>query len=101
MERIFRDAKNTLETRPIYHKYDSAILGHVFFSFLALLIMHELNTRIDFPCEWDEIRQDLDALYEVEVKQNGRTWILRKKPPAGCSGQGLKGLWGGYTPFCG
>lgn len=89
VERIFREAKNTLETRPIYHKYDSTILGHVFVSFLALLIMQELKTRIDFPCEWEEIRQDLDALYEVEVKQNGRTWILRN-PLQGVAGKVLR-----------
>lgn len=89
VERIFREAKETLKTRPIYHKYDSTILGHVFVSFLALLIMHELKRRIDFPCEWDEIRQDLDALYQVEVKQNGRTWILRN-PLQGVAGKVLR-----------
>ncbi|MDY6794299.1 MAG: transposase [Actinomycetota bacterium] len=39
VERIFREAKDTLRTRSIYHKYDSTICGHVFCSFLALLLM--------------------------------------------------------------
>ena len=45
VEMIFREAKSTLQTRPIYHKCDLTILGHVFCSFLALLIMHELKKR--------------------------------------------------------
>jgi len=91
VERIFRETKNTLETRPIYHKYDSTILGHVFVSFLALLLMHELKRRIDFPAEWDEIRQDLDALYEVEVRQDNRTWLLRS-PLQGVAGKVFKAV---------
>jgi hypothetical protein len=51
--------------------------------------MHELKTRIDFPCEWEEIRQDLDALYQVEVKPEGRTWILRN-PLQGVAGKVLR-----------
>lgn len=67
VERIFKEVKSVLETRPIYHKYDSAIKGHVFCNFLALVVMKELIRRLDFKEEWDEIRQDLDSLYEVEV----------------------------------
>lgn len=89
VERIFREAKDTLSTRPIYHKYDSTIAGHVFCSFLALLIMHELKRRIDFPCEWKHIKQDLEALYEIEVEQDGRTWLLRS-PLEGCAGKVFK-----------
>ena len=36
VESIFRSAKSLLETRPIYHKVDDTIRGHVFCSFLAL-----------------------------------------------------------------
>jgi hypothetical protein len=37
-EDIVRTAKSILETRPIYHKCDETIRGHVFWSFLALLL---------------------------------------------------------------
>ncbi len=77
VERIFRKAKDTLETRPIYHLSDSYILGHVFVSFLALLLMHELKTRTGGAFEWDEMKRDLEALYEMEVEQDGKTWFLR------------------------
>lgn len=57
LERIFRETKDTLSARPIYSKYDATILGHVFCSFLAFLLTHELNIRMDFPCEWKHIKQ--------------------------------------------
>ena len=62
----------------------SAIMGHVFVSFLSLLLVHELKKQIDFPAEWDEIRADLDALYEVEVKSDGKTYFLRSKLQGTC-----------------
>jgi len=91
VERVFREAKDTLETRPVFHSSDSSILGHVFVSFLALIIMHELKSRIDFPAEWDEVRQDLDALYEVEVESNGGTYLLRS-PLQGVCGKVFKAV---------
>jgi len=84
VERVFREAKDTLDTRPVFHQNDSSIMGHVFVSFLALLLVHELKRRVDFPAEWDEIRQDLDALYEVEVESDGRTYFLRSKLQGTC-----------------
>jgi len=89
VERIFREAKDTLSTRPIYHKYDSTIYGHVFCSFLALLIMHELKRRMDFPCEWKQLKQDLEAVYEIEVADDGKTWLLRS-PLEGVAGKVFK-----------
>jgi len=89
VERIFREAKDTLRTRPIYHQSDSYILGHVFVSFLALLLMHELKTRTGGAFEWDEMKRDLEALYEVEVEQDGKAWLLRS-PLRGCAGKIFK-----------
>jgi hypothetical protein len=86
VERVFREAKDTLETRPVFHQNDSSIMGHVFVSFLALLLMHELKRRVDFQCEWDEVRADLDALYEVEVESDGRIYFLRS-PLQGVAGK--------------
>ena len=47
VESIFRSAKSLLETRPIYHKVDDTIRGHVFCSFLALVLRKELETRLE------------------------------------------------------
>ena len=34
VEQVFRTAKSLLDTRPIFHKTDATICGHVFCSFL-------------------------------------------------------------------
>jgi hypothetical protein len=51
VEPISRVSKSVLETRPIYHKCDATIRGHVFCSFLALVLMKELEDRLagQFP----------------------------------------------------
>ena len=43
VEHWFRSCKTLLETRPIYHRCDETIRGHVFCSFLALLLRYELQ----------------------------------------------------------
>ena len=45
VEDLFRRAKTQLRTRPIYHSCDAAIRGHVFCSFLALVLQKELADR--------------------------------------------------------
>jgi transposase len=80
VEHIFRSVKSILETRPIYHKCDETIRGHVFCSFLALVMMKELQARMEtkgFVHEWDEIRRDTQALREVEVEKDSETYYLR------------------------
>lgn len=91
VEMIFKEAKSTLETRPIYHQNDASIMGHVFISFLALSLMKELRARLDCSFEWDEIRQDLDALYEVEVSQDNKIFRLRS-PLQGIAGKIFKAV---------
>ena len=47
VEDIIRTSKSILETRPIYHKRDETIRGHVFCSFLALVLKQELESRMN------------------------------------------------------
>ena len=49
VENWFRDCKTLLETRPIYHRRDETIRGHVFCSFLALVLRQELQARLAAP----------------------------------------------------
>ena len=80
VERLFRSMKSILETRPIYHKCDETIRGHVFCSFLALLLLKELEARLaarGWQVEWERLRDDLDALEEVTVRTRGRTFVIR------------------------
>jgi len=74
VEQAFRSVKSVLETRPVYHKCDDTIRGHVFCSFLALMLMKELLSRLEASgkvFEWDEIKRDLAALREVDIRING------------------------------
>jgi transposase len=49
VEATFRAAKHLFATRPIDHKLDQAIRGHVFSSFLALLLKSALDDRLAGP----------------------------------------------------
>jgi transposase len=80
VESIFRTAKSLLETRPIYHHCDDTIRGHVFCSFLALMLRKELEMRLEArgqKLEWEDIRRDLRELSEVEVELEGQRMHLR------------------------
>ena len=80
VEQVFRDVKSILETRPVYHQKDENIRGHVFCSFLALVLRKELDRRLqEAGCnfEWADIKQDLKALQEVQIQDNGKSLALR------------------------
>ena len=80
VEQFFRAAKSVLDTRPIFHQWDATIRGHVFCSFLALVLVDELKRRLasqGLKLEWDAIRQDLQALDQAEVREGGQRYLLR------------------------
>jgi hypothetical protein len=80
VEQLFRSAKALMRTRPIYHSSDAAIRGHVFCSFLALILRKELDERCrrgGFRPEWGDVLRDLDRLQEVTITQDGRAMTLR------------------------
>jgi len=83
VEHWFRACKSLLETRPIYHQRDETIRGHVFCSFLALLLRYELQTRLrtqGHEFEWADVLQDLDGLEYVDVDQESKRFRLRTDP---------------------
>lgn len=87
VEQVFRDVKSVLDTRPIYHKCDETIRGHVFCSFLALVLRKELNNRLEkagFDFEWADIKQDLKALQQVEIEENGNKLLVRTQAKGVC-----------------
>lgn len=80
VEQVFRDVKSVLDTRPIFHKLDETIRGHVFCSFLALVLRKELARRLEsagHQFEWEDIKRDLEALQEVTVEENGKSLAVR------------------------
>jgi hypothetical protein len=84
VEDLFRSAKSLIDTRPIFHQSDRAIRGHIFCSFLALVLRKELYDRLraagQTVPEWNRIVCDLQDLSEVVVVQNGRRAKLRTAP---------------------
>jgi len=83
VEQTFRTEKHLFATRPIFHKLDETIRGHVFCSFLALVLKTALDDRIAAlgrDGSWPEILADLDSLTETEIEQQGKRFLLRSAP---------------------
>lgn len=83
VEQTFRTAKHLLATRPIFHKLDETIRGHVFCSFLALVLKSELEGRIaalGHASSWPAALADLDSLSETEIEQDGKRFVVRAAP---------------------
>jgi len=94
VESIFRMAKTILETRPIYHKCDATIRGHVFCSFLALALRQELQERLTdkgLVVEWADVLRDLEALRMVRLQSGGSLCELRTAP-RGVAGKVLQAV---------
>jgi len=89
VEQVFRDIKSMLETRPVFHQRDETIRGHVFCSFLALVLKKELDRRLHtagHSFEWADIKQDLAALQETTIEDEGKRLAIRSQ----CLGTGGK-----------
>jgi len=83
VEQTFRTAKHLLSTRPIFHKLDETIRGHVFCSFLALVLKKALEDRISAlgrSGSWPQIIADLDSLTETEIEHDGKRFVVRSAP---------------------
>lgn len=88
VEQVFRDVKSVLDTRPIFHKLDETIRGHVFCSFLALVLRKQLDSRLEstgHQFEWADIKEDLKALQEITVEENDRSLAVRTACLGTCS----------------
>jgi len=80
VEAIFRTIKSVLRSRPIYHKCDETIRGHVFCSFLALVLLKELQAAMTgrgWAAEWDRLKEDLDKLQDITVNAAGQSFVIR------------------------
>jgi transposase len=87
VEALFRSIKSVLATRPIYHKSDETIRGHVFCSFLALMLRKELQERLrakGFSCEWADVIRDVDNLSVTVVKDGEKVQEVRSSCRGDC-----------------
>jgi transposase len=88
VEDAFRSLKSILSTRPVWHKCDETIRGHVFASFLSLVLLKELLARMKeagHTVEWKRLKKDLDSLEETEVTtKTGQHFLLRSDVQGDC-----------------
>jgi hypothetical protein len=79
-EDIIRTTKSVMDTRPIYHRCNETIRGHVFCSFLALLLKTGLERPMKFAglkCESAQVIRGLAA--KVEVAFQDKRFVLRSQ----------------------
>ncbi len=92
VEDIFRSMKSLLETRPIWHHRDATIRGHIFCSFLALMLRKELHERLEAAghgdLEWANIIGGLRAIAEFDMTVTGKEFTVRTAA-AGAAAQAI------------
>jgi len=82
VEQVFRTMKSIMDNRPVFHKCDETIRGHVFCSFLSMVLMKHLRNIMDengVQAEWDDLKRDLDSLEEIELEASGKRFIIRSE----------------------
>jgi transposase len=87
VEHTFRDLKSTFETRPVFHQRDETIRGHVFCSFLALVLRKALQRKLEdagHGFSWAEIKQDLQALQMTMLNESGKRLAVRSQCQGAC-----------------
>ena len=80
VENLFFRTKAVMRTRPIFHSSDAAIRGHVFCSFLALVMqkcLDDLSREAGIMPEWKTLLRDLDRLQHVRIRHRGNDWLVR------------------------
>ena len=86
--------KSLLTTRPIWHKCDETIRGHVFCTFLALVLRKALEDRLEaagIDEEWVRVLADLDRFTHVDVEKEGKRFRIRSST-SGCAGKVLQAV---------
>lgn len=88
VERLCRDPKSLVRTRPIFHKLDETIRGHVFCSFLALVLVRELDRCLEqagVRGEWNDLLRDLKALQRMELQEGSKRMWVRSQVQGCCA----------------
>lgn len=90
IERLWRELKEVMELRPIFHwRKRQNVKGHIFSCFLALHVAAFLRHKLaqaNLKLPWDEVIRDLSQLRAVLVQLDGERYLMRS-PLKGCAGQ--------------
>jgi hypothetical protein len=87
IERAFRELKSTLAVRPVFHRRDVNIIGHVFGAFLALRLEVALQKKLaakGWKLSWPSLLGDLAALKAVQITLDGRSYTIRTELAGDC-----------------
>jgi transposase len=86
VEHAFRELKDTIELRPIYHYADARVRGHVFVCVLAYLLERVLELRLEEAGLPQSARAALEKLEPIRVVRNQLgnqtlTCVVQRRPP--------------------
>lgn len=70
MERAFKDIKDFLQIRPIFHYADRRVRTHVFICFLAYLIEKLIERKVSLTGQKLTGREILNRLEEIKIIEN-------------------------------
>ena len=76
----FRNLKSALEVRPVYHWKASRVNGHIFASFLSLVLMTATGRKLEkkgIKLVWNDFIRDFRAFRAIKVNFTGKTYQLR------------------------
>jgi transposase len=94
VESVFRSLKSVVRVRPVYHKCDETIRGHLFCSFLALCLLKQLEGKMEqrgWSVQWERLRHDLQALEEITVESRAESFVIRSRT-CGDAGKALQAV---------
>lgn len=66
VERSFRDLKQVLEVRPVYHRKQERIQAHVTLCFLALVLVRVAENATNMT--WPAIARELDRMHLIDLE---------------------------------
>jgi hypothetical protein len=84
LESVFRSLKTDLGLRPVFHRVDRRVEGHLFISVLAYHFVHTLRLQLKaqgINDSWNTLRQTMATQRRVTVtmqRRDGRTVHVRK-----------------------
>lgn len=84
LEAVFRSLKSELGLRPIYHRKEDRVDGHIFITLIAYHLVHTLRCQLKahgIDDSWQTLRTTLENQQRVTVclnREDGKTLHIRK-----------------------
>lgn len=103
VEALFRQLKDVLDARPIYHRRSERVKGHIYASFLSLYLVTMLKKKMESKelrvSSWENALNELKEIKATAVKAGGKNFLLRS-PIAGDAAIVFQAAGVRYPPLC-